>query len=85
MKYSSRYRGSDSRHKGEERWAGEDPFAPQPSDDEYQGLTVVGYTCTLFRDDGAASAIHDEGHMIPWMGDSDIMLDRCDIAHFLFC
>lgn len=52
------------------------------SDDDAERLTaelsVVGYGCTLFRDDAAALRIDREEHMIPWMGDSTLIVDRFD-------
>lgn len=39
-------------------------------------LLVFGYACKLFRDDGKA-LYHEQGrHLIPWMGDSNILIDR---------
>ncbi|XP_053327564.1 splicing factor, suppressor of white-apricot homolog [Spea bombifrons] len=41
-------------------------------------LLVFGYACKIFRDDEKA-AYHEQGrHLIPWMGDSQIMIDRYD-------
>ncbi|OCU01956.1 splicing factor, suppressor of white-apricot homolog [Xenopus laevis] len=41
-------------------------------------LLVFGYACKVFRDDEKA-IYHEQGrHLIPWMGDSQIMIDRYD-------
>ena len=39
-------------------------------------LLVFGYSCKLFRDD-AKAILEDSGQLlIPWMGDSSLMVDR---------
>lgn len=44
--------------------------------DKYADLLVFGYACKLFRDDEKA-LYHDQGkHLIPWMGDKSITIDR---------
>ncbi|XP_066546222.1 splicing factor, suppressor of white-apricot homolog isoform X3 [Amia ocellicauda] len=45
---------------------------------KYAELLVFGYACKVFRDDERAH-FHEQGtHLIPWMGDKNIMIDRYD-------
>lgn len=47
------------------------------SDDKAE-LLVFGYACKLFRDDEKALMIDSESHLIPWMGDETLKIDRYD-------
>lgn len=49
------------------------PVKAEDSDDE---LFIFGYACKLYRDDTKA-IMEDSGQLlIPWMGDSSLMVDR---------
>ena len=45
--------------------------------DEEQ-LLVFGYACKLFRDNERATQVDKGEYLVPWMGNSSIMLDRFD-------
>lgn len=52
------------------------PTKEQSDSSKYAELLVFGYACKLYRDDERA-VYHDQGkHLIPWMGDKAIMIDR---------
>lgn len=39
-------------------------------------LLVFGYACKVFRDDAKAREIDQGKHLIPWMGDNNLKIDR---------
>lgn len=49
------------------------PKKAQQDDDE---LLVFGYACKLYRDDAKAILENSGQLLIPWMGDSSLMVDR---------
>lgn len=42
-------------------------------------LQVVGHCCPVFRNDAVALWIDREQHMIQWMDDEDLRIDRYDV------
>lgn len=47
-------------------------FSPENQEE----LLVFGYQCHLFRDDEKAQFIDQGKHLIPWMNDNSIKIDR---------
>lgn len=48
------------------------------SQDVKDHLLVFGYGCKIFRDDERAMWVEKHKHLIPWMGNSDLLIDRYD-------
>jgi hypothetical protein len=40
-------------------------------------LFAFGYACKLFRDDNAALKLDSDSHLIPWNGNTSLLIDRC--------
>ncbi|XP_077593375.1 splicing factor, suppressor of white-apricot homolog isoform X1 [Stigmatopora nigra] len=54
------------------------PATDASDSEKYADLLVFGYACKVFRDDERA-LYHENGrHLIPWMGEKSIMIDRYD-------
>ena len=45
-------------------------------EEDLEQILVFGYGCKLFRDDEKAEEMDSGGHLIPWMGDSSVTIDR---------
>lgn len=46
------------------------------SETDQEELFVFGYACKVFRDDDKAQYIDEGRHLIPWMGDDRLLIDR---------
>lgn len=44
--------------------------------DKHEDLFVFGYACKLFREDEKALYIDQGKHLIPWMGNDSLKIDR---------
>ena len=44
--------------------------------DRDESLLVFGYACNVYCDDEKAVYFEDRRHLIPWMGDESLMIDR---------
>ena len=52
------------------------PEDQPPIGEKHQDLLIFGYHCKLFRDDDRARAVDAGEHLIPWMGDENLKIDR---------
>lgn len=60
---------------------------PKDTNNGHEELLVFGYSCKLFRDNEKAQYVDKGEHLIPWMGDSSLMVDRsvCGVTCFGKC
>lgn len=60
------------------QWSGSDSGILRKTHtlENHNELLVFGYACKLFRDDEKALYIDQGKHLIPWMGDDKLKIDR---------
>lgn len=46
------------------------------AENRFDDLLIFGYACKIFRDDEKARFIDQGKHLIPWMGDDSLKIDR---------
>lgn len=56
-----------------------------PVEKSIDDLLIFGYACKIFRDDEKARYIDQGKHLIPWMGDNSLKIDRLIFQAFCFC
>ncbi len=39
-------------------------------------LTIIGYSCNLYRDDFNAAKVENKNNLIPWNGNENLLIDR---------
>ncbi|XP_063606656.1 protein suppressor of white apricot-like [Penaeus indicus] len=57
---------------------------PKDTNNGHEELLVFGYSCKLFRDNEKAQYVDKGEHLIPWMGDNSLMVDRYDVRGALY-
>ena len=45
-------------------------------EEDVEKILVFGYQCKIFRDDEKALEMDKGSHLIPWMGDPSLLIDR---------
>lgn len=54
---------------------------PTQVQENFDDLLIFGYACKIFRDNERAKLIDHGKHLIPWMGDNSLKIDRLILIH----
>lgn len=46
-------------------------------------LEITGRSCTIFEDEALAAYVDSTNSLVPWIGDSELQIDRYDARHLL--
>lgn len=58
------------------KWSADSGILRKRPPEKHEDLLVFGYACKLFRDDEKALYVDQGKHLIPWMGDETLKIDR---------
>ncbi len=63
--------------------AGPTATAEEKQENLLKELVIVGYESQLFRNDKLSASMEKGSHLIPWMGNRDLLIDRYDVRALL--
>ena len=75
FRYEQEENSYQNRHQHVPRKVGQKDKRASSSTKE-DNLLVFGYACNVYCDDEKAVYLDEERHLIPWMGDESLLIDR---------